>query len=96
MLSAPVTSDFTVAVVKGPSNTPKSGPGSQQPERSPYVGEQAPWATTLGNYSIRSKIWNIGRYNAMTMPPTIPPITAIISGSIKDVNESVVDAISTS
>ena len=37
-------------------------------------------------YSISSKMRNIGRYIAMMMPPTMPPTTTIISGSIIEVS----------
>ena len=47
-------------------------------------------------YWIMSKMANIGMYRAMTMPPTIPPMTPISSGSIMAVRDSVVDSISMS
>lgn len=50
----------------------------------------------LNTHSIRSKIPNIGRYSAMTIPPTIPPMTPIIRGSIMAVRDSVVASISMS
>jgi hypothetical protein len=37
---------------------------------------------------------NIGRYMAMTMPPTIDPMTTIMIGSMSEVREST--AVSTS
>ena len=37
-------------------------------------------------YSISSKILNIGRYIATMMPPTMPPTTTIIRGSIMEVS----------
>ena len=40
------------------------------------------------SYLTRVMTWNIGRYRAMTMPPTITPSDAIISGSISDVSPS--------
>lgn len=43
---------------------------------------------------IRSKILNIGMYRAMTIAPTMPPSTAIMIGSIRDVSDSVVDSTS--
>ena len=48
----------------------------------------------ISSYLIRSKILNIGMYNAMTMAPTMPPSTAIMMGSISEVSCSVVDSTS--
>ncbi len=39
-----------------------------------------------GAYSISSKILNIGRYMEITMPPTMPPTTTIIRGSMIEVS----------
>ena len=47
-------------------------------------------------YSMSSKILNIGMYNAMTIPPTIPPRTPIISGSSIAVRDSVAEVTSES
>jgi hypothetical protein len=43
---------------------------------------------TAPSYWINSKIRNVGRYRAMTMAPTAPPTTAIITGSISEVSDS--------
>ncbi len=45
---------------------------------------------------IASKMLNIGMYSAMTMPPTMAPITPIMSGSIIAVSDCVVDSTSVS
>ncbi len=37
-------------------------------------------------YSMSSKILNIGRYIAMMIPPTMPPTTTIIKGSMMEVS----------
>ena len=50
--------------------------------------------TTL--YSISSNIWNIGMYMATIMPPTIPPITTIINGSMIEVRDFTVASTSDS
>lgn len=39
-----------------------------------------------GAYSTSSKILNIGRYIATMMPPTMPPTTTIINGSMIEVS----------
>ena len=43
---------------------------------------------------MRSKILKIGMYSAMIIDPTMPPRTAIMSGSMSAVSCSVVDSTS--
>lgn len=47
-------------------------------------------------YWINSNTLKMGMYKAMIIAPTMPPTTAIISGSIKDVRASVVASTSAS
>jgi hypothetical protein len=51
---------------------------------------------SVETYWTRSKMANIGMYRAMTMPPTIAPMTPIINGSINAVSDSAVDSVSVS
>ncbi len=57
-------------------------------ERVP-IGHGAPT-----NHLMSSKILNIGMYRAMIIAPTMLPRTPIITGSIRDVSDSVVDSTS--
>jgi hypothetical protein len=47
-------------------------------------------AVPAADYLMRSKILKIGMYRAMIIDPMMPPSTAIISGSISAVRDSVV------
>ena len=59
--------------------TPDEGPGTTHRARR-----------HAGHFLIRSKILKIGMYIAMIMPPTTPPRTMIMIGSIRAINCSVV------
>jgi hypothetical protein len=52
----------------------------------PFGGRPLVWLDP--SYLISSKIRNVGRYRAMTMAPTAPPTTAIMTGSINEVRDS--------
>ena len=77
---------------------------SQQPvsqewsEITPILIEKLQIVMRMDNtaYSISSKIRNIGRYMATIIPPTMPPTTRIISGSMIDVSDFIVASTSDS
>src|SRR5262249_58023609 len=78
---------------KRPQPRPAVGARARQGWGTPRPGRprlaQCPPATTLISL-------NIGRYMATTMPPTMPPMTTIITGSMIDVMASTADSASAS
>src|ERR671919_2372275 len=67
------------------------GDHSSHPPRM-TTGAPPVWGTPVDRrptaYWISSKILKVGRYSAITMAPTAPPTTAIITGSISEVRDS--------